>query len=69
MPTTNRELLADGGILKSDVELTAQQQEAIDKLSHEEIRALISVKDKLSGAFPAALTGGGPPKGIIQHHH
>jgi hypothetical protein len=69
MATTNRELLDKGGILKSTVQLTPQQQAAIDSLSRAEIKAIIAIKDKLSGAFAAELTAGGAPKGIIQHHH
>lgn len=61
---TNQEKLENEAVLPSGVNLTTEQQEAIDSLSPEEVEALVSVKKKLGGAFTTDLG----QSFIIMHH-
>lgn len=61
---TNRERLADAEILEEDIQLSAEQEEAIEKLTTEEIDTLISVKNKIADSFPIESL-----IAPIAHHH
>lgn len=61
---TNREQLANAQLLKKDVQLSPEQEKAIEELTAEEIAILISVKNKTADRFP--------PESLISpiaHHH
>ena len=61
---TNREQLADAKLLKKDVQLSREQEKAIEELTPEEIAILISIKNKTADKFP--------PESLISpiaHHH
>jgi hypothetical protein len=61
---TNRDRLIEANILKEDVDLNEEQQQAIEELTEHEIDTLISVKDKVADKFP--------PESLISpimHHH
>jgi len=61
---TNREQLADTKILKKDIQLSPEQEKAIEELTAEEINILISIKNKTADKFP--------PESLISpitHHH
>jgi isochorismate hydrolase len=61
---TNRERLADAEILEKDIQLSPEQEEAIEKLTPEEIDTLISVKNKIADSFPMESL-----IAPIAHHH
>lgn len=61
---TNRERLADAEILEKDIQLSPEQEEAIEKLTPEEIDTLISVKNKIADSFPIESL-----IAPIAHHH
>lgn len=61
---TNQERLADAEILKKDRQLSPKQEEAIEKLTPEEIDTLISVKKKVADNFPIESL-----IAPIAHHH
>lgn len=61
---TNRERLADAEILEKDIQLNPEQEEAIEKLTPEEIDTLISVKNKIADSFPIESL-----IAPIAHHH
>jgi len=61
---TNQERLADAEILKKDRQLSPKQEEAIEKLTPEEIDTLISVKKKVADSFPTESL-----IAPIAHHH
>jgi hypothetical protein len=61
---TNRERLADAEILKKDIQLSPEQEEAIEGLTPEEIDTLISVKNKVADSFPIESL-----ISPIAHHH
>jgi hypothetical protein len=62
---SNREKLEEAKILNPDEPLTAEQEQAIENLTEEEVAALISAKYKLAEGFP--------DEGMVilpcQHHH
>lgn len=61
---TNREQLAEAKLLEEDVQLSPEQEKAIEELTAEEIATLISVKNKTADRFP--------PESLISpiaHHH
>ena len=61
---TNREQLEEAQLLKKDIQLSPEQEKAIDELTAEEIATLISVKSKTTDRFP--------PESLISpiaHHH
>ena len=61
---TNREQLADAKLLKKDMQLSPEQEKAIEELTAEEIATLISIKNKTADRFP--------PESLISpiaHHH
>lgn len=60
---TNREKLEGAKIIKKTETFTPAQEKAIESLTDEEVKALISVKDKLKPDFPVNTTG--LP---VQHH-
>jgi hypothetical protein len=61
---TNLERLADADILKKDIQLSAEQEDAIEELTPEEIDTLISVKNKVMDSFPIESL-----ISPIAHHH
>jgi hypothetical protein len=61
---TNRERLADAEILKKDIQLSPEQEDAIEGLTPEEIDTLISVKNKVMDSFPIESL-----ISPIAHHH
>ena len=61
---TNRERLADAEILEKDIQLSSDQEEAIENLTPEEIGTLISVKNKIADSFPIESL-----IAPIAHHH
>lgn len=61
---TNRERLADAEILKKDIQLSPEQEDAIEELTPEEIDTLISVKSKVMDSFPIESL-----ISPIAHHH
>jgi hypothetical protein len=61
---TNRERLADAEILKKDIQLSPEQEDAIEGLTPEEIDTLISVKSKVMDSFPIESL-----ISPIAHHH
>lgn len=61
---TNRQRLADAEILEKDIQLSPEQEEAIEKLTPEEINTLISVKNKIADSFPMESL-----IAPIAHHH
>jgi hypothetical protein len=61
---TNREQLADAKLLEQNVQLSPEQEKAIEGLTAEEIATLISIKNKTADRFP--------PESLISpiaHHH
>lgn len=61
---TNREQLADAQLLEDDVQLSPEQEKAIEELTPEEIATLISIKDKTADKLsPESLIS------PIAHHH
>lgn len=66
---TNRERFEAANIIKSDAQLTDEQEKAIYGLSQAEVECIIAVKDKVSGAFPPAEELDSLAVGIILHHH
>jgi hypothetical protein len=61
---TNREQLEDAQILKRDIQLSPEQEKAIEELTAEEIAILISIKNKTADKFPAESL-----IAPIAHHH
>jgi hypothetical protein len=61
---TNREQLVDAEILKKDIELSPEQEKAIEELTAEEINVLISIKNKVADKFPTESL-----IAPIAHHH
>ena len=61
---SNRKLLEDAEILKKGGHLSPEQEQAIEALSAEEVKTLVSVKKKLLDKFPP--TDLALP---ITHHH
>lgn len=61
---TNREQLTDAKLLKEDVQLSLEQEKAIEELTAEEIATLISIKNKTADRFPAESL-----ISPIAHHH
>lgn len=61
---TNRERLADAEILKKDIQLSPDQEDAIEGLTPEEIDTLISVNNKVMDSFPIESL-----ISPIAHHH
>ena len=61
---TNRERLADAEILEKDIQLSPEQEEAVENLTPEEIDTLISVKNKSADSFPIESL-----IAPIAHHH
>ena len=61
---TNREQLADAQLLKKDLQLSPQQEKAIEELTAEELATLVSIRNKTADKFP--------PESLISpiaHHH
>lgn len=61
---TNKEQLADAGLLKKDTQLSSEQEKAIEELTADEIATLMSVKKKTAEKLP--------PESLISpiaHHH
>jgi hypothetical protein len=61
---TNREQLADAQLLKKDVQLSPEQEKAIEELTAEEVATLMSIKNKTADRFP--------PESLVSpiaHHH
>jgi hypothetical protein len=61
---TNREQLADAKLLKKDIQLSPEQEKAIEALTAEEIAVLMSIKSKAAEKLP--------PESLISpiaHHH
>ena len=61
---TNREQLTAAQLLEEDVQLSPEQEKAIEELTAEEIATLVSVKNKTADRFP--------PESLISpiaHHH
>lgn len=61
---TNRERLADAEIIKKDIQLSPDQEDAIEGLTPEEIDTLVSVKNKVMDSFPIESL-----ISPIAHHH
>jgi len=61
---TNREQLADTEILKKDIQLSPEQEKAIEELTTEEIAILLSIKNKTADKFPQESM-----ISPISHHH
>lgn len=61
---TNLEQLVDAKILKEDVELSPEQEQAIEELTAEEVAVLISIKNKTADTFPTESL-----ISPIAHHH
>lgn len=61
---TNRDRLADAEILKKDIQLSPEQEDAIEGLTPEEIDTLISIKNKVMDSFPIESL-----ISPIAHHH
>jgi hypothetical protein len=61
---TNREQLEDAQILKRDIQLSPEQEKAIEELTAEEVAVLISIKNKTADKFPAESL-----ISPIAHHH
>lgn len=61
---TNQEQLADAKILKKDIQLSHEQEKAIEELTAEEIDLLMSIKNKTADKFPAESL-----ISPITHHH
>jgi len=61
---TNREQLAATEILKKEIQLSPEQEKAIEELTAEEIAILISIKDKAVDKFPQESL-----ISPISHHH
>lgn len=61
---TNREQLEDAQILKRDMQLSPEQEKAIEELTAEEIAILISIKNKTADKFPTESL-----ISPIAHHH
>jgi hypothetical protein len=66
---TNREQLEEARIITSTAQLTPEQEQAIEDLTHAQVQALIQVQQQVSGVFPASDEGGTAGLGIVQHHH
>lgn len=61
---TNREQLTEARLLKKGIQLSPEQQRAIEELTAEEIATLMSVKNKTADKFPhESLIS------PIAHHH
>jgi hypothetical protein len=61
---TNRDHLEDARILKRDIQLSPEQEKAIDELTAEEIAILLSIKNKTADKFPEESL-----IAPIAHHH
>jgi hypothetical protein len=61
---TNREQLAATEILKKDIQLSPEQEKAIEELTTEEIAVLLLIKDKTVDKFPQESL-----ISPISHHH
>lgn len=61
---TNREQLADTKILKKDIQLSPEQEKAIEELTTEEIAILLSIRNKAADKFPQESL-----ISPISHHH
>jgi hypothetical protein len=64
MKMTNRERLEEAGIVKKDLQLTPEQEQAIESLTDQEIDALISIRNKIADKLPP-----GELTIPITHHH
>lgn len=58
-----RQRLEDAGLLDPNGKLSKDQSKAIDTLTPEEVESLISVRNKLKGAFSATGSAFGVPHG------
>jgi hypothetical protein len=61
---TNREQLADAQLLGKDMQLSPEQEKAIEELTAGEVATLLSIKNKTADRFP--------PESLISpiaHHH